>query len=420
MSTSPRIRKWIALSILLVGCLSSLLLMRSWSAVGATLADPLRKVVGVRAVAQLETLVFSLQDEVTRLSYGLGLSEPESPFQSEQLSADSETPLPTVEATPAPASPTPEPVLNTSERSSTATPAPEPTPASTPTATPWTLPDAAAFGDLPGEGVWKPYLFDLAGDTVAVRTFFQPDPERPFALVAVAALDLTRTELRFVLGLKEPARPGGPHGSGLIPAEDRQPGRLLAAFNGGFIADHGGYGAMQDGLVAMAARSGLATLAILDDGSVRLGEWNTDLFPDAIYRSWRQNALMILHDGAVNEKVHTGSWIEWGANLDYSVETVRSAVGLSAENDVLYYFAGPSLSMPVLAEAMAAAGVHNGMLLDINPTHAHFTRFYEQDGRLIAEPLFEEEMDYWVDRYLAQWDQDFFYIMLREGAPAIP
>ena len=101
---------------------------------------------------------------------------------------------------------------------------------------------------------------------------------------------------------------------------------------------------------------------------------------------------------------------EWGANLDGSVVTMRSAVGLSEDNQVLYYFAGPSLSMPVLADAMQRTGVDDGMLLDINPTHAHFTAFRVQDGELIAEPLFPEEMDIWVDRYLHPWKQDFFYL----------
>jgi hypothetical protein len=70
--------------------------------------------------------------------------------------------------------------------------------------------------------------------------------------------------------------------------------------------------------------------------------------------------------------------------------------------------------MPVLADAMLAVGVHNGMLLDINPTHAHFTAMREVDGELVAEPLYKDEMDLWVDRYLSQWGQDFFYVTVKE------
>jgi len=249
---------------------------------------------------------------------------------------------------------------------------------------------------------------------VGYRTFLQPDPQRPYTLVAVVAFDLTKTNLRFVLGLEEPSRPGGPHGWGNIAAEDKQPGKLLAAFNGGFIAEHGGYGAMADGVTALAGSAGLATLAIYNDESVRIGEWGNEFYTDGDYRAWRQNALMIVHNGQINEKVYTGTEAEWGANLDGATVTMRSAVGINADQNVLYYFAGPSLSMPVLADAMVAAGAHNGMLLDINPTHAHFSAMRVQAGQLAAEALFPEEMDLWVDRYLRQWDQDFFYVIVKE------
>jgi hypothetical protein len=284
----------------------------------------------------------------------------------------------------------------------------------TPTPASWTLLNLEPFGELADEGVWQPYIFTPEGEVAGIRTFLQPDVERPYALVAVVAFDLSKVQLHYVLGLEEPSKPGGPHGWGVIPEEDKQPGKLLAAFNGGFIAEHGSYGAMADGIIPIALRHGLATLAIYEDGSVSIGEWGTDLQDGSDYTALRQNALPIIHNGEINPKVHTGTWVEWGANLDYSIETLRSGVGISEDNLVLYYFAGPSLSMPVLAEAMARAGVHNSMLLDINPTHAHFTAMRVVDGQLTAETLFPEEMNLWVDRYLRQWDLDFFYVTGRE------
>jgi hypothetical protein len=158
----------------------------------------------------------------------------------------------------------------------------------------------------------------------------------------------------------------------------------------------------------------LATIGIFKDGTVRIGEWKNDLPQEGDYQAWRQNALMIIRNGEVNPKVETGTYIEWGANLDGAVVTMRSAIGLSKDNQVLYYFAGPKLSMPVLANSMVAAGVHNGMLLDINPTHAHFTAMRVEDGKLVPEPLYAEEMSVWVDRYLRPWKQDFFYLTAKE------
>jgi hypothetical protein len=312
---------------------------------------------------------------------------------------------------------TPIPANSGSDSVSTAVPTeipPTPTITLTPTPAGWRLPNVKPFGDLPDEGLWQPYINTPAGEVAAYRTFLQPDPERPYTLVAVVAFDLTQVNLRFVLGLEEPSKPGGPHGWGNIPIDDRQPGKLLAAFNGGFIAEHGGYGAMADGVVALAGRAGLATLAIYDNEDVRIGEWGDDFYVDGDYRAWRQNALMIVHNGEINEKVYTGTEAEWGANLDGATVTMRSGIGISADHQVLYYFAGPSLSMPVLADAMVASGAHNSLLMDINPTHAHFTAMRDQNGELVAEALYPEEMDLWVDRYLRQWDQDFFYVILKE------
>jgi hypothetical protein len=418
----------IILGVVLITFIIGILLLRNWTAVGTSLANPMRKLIGVRGVAQLETLLFNLQDGFKQWQYNLGLAEAESPWESppDLASLPPANPAPTrnPQSTATITSPTAAPMKTESgdkslhqDTETSSTPSIQ-TPITTNQPTPmqasWTLPNLKPFGEVPNEGVWQPYIHSPDGMVAALRTFLQPDPERPYALVAIAAFDLTKVQLHYILGLKEPAKPGGPHGWGLIPEEDKQPGKLLAAFNGGFIFEHGNYGAMAAGVYPIALRHGLATLAIYEDGAVRIGEWGSDLKEGENYIALRQNAPPIIHNGEINPKVYTGTWVEWGANLDYSTVTLRSGVGLRDDNQVLYYFAGPSLSMPVLADAMAATGVHNGMLLDINPTHAHFTVMRVVDGQLTAEPLFEEEMNIWVDRYLRQWDLDFFYVTARE------
>ena len=416
-------KKWLFV-VTAAGLAALLFLAANWRSVGRQMANPLRQVIGVHAVAQIETAIFKIQDQFEQWKYDLGLAEPENPFgmvSSPEVENPAQPPsvIPPTETVPAPSS-TPLPA-NPADPSKTPENAAPPTPTMippSPTPSGWVLPDLEPFGDLPDEGVWQAYIYTPNGEVAAYRTFLQPDPERPYALVAVAALDLDQVNLHFVLGLEEPSKPGGPHGWGNIPRENRQPNVLLAAFNGGFIAEHGGYGAMADGVTALAARAGLATLAIYKDGTVRIGVWGDDFYTDGDYRSWRQNALPIIHNGEINEKVYTGTEADWGANLDGATVTLRSAVGISEDGSVLYYFAGPSLSMPALADAMARSGAYNGMLLDINPTHAHFTAMRVEDGVLVAEALYPEEMDLWVDRYLRQWDQDFFYVTVKDaGSP---
>ncbi|MFN2234242.1 MAG: hypothetical protein ACK2U1_08430 [Anaerolineales bacterium] len=417
--------RWIILGIVLIFVVAGILLLANWRTIGKQMANPLRDLLGVEVVANIETVIFDVQDQIEQWKFDLGLAQASNPFGEVPDSEDggstqaivlpTQTLLSTLASLTASATPLPtdslvdvQATLIPTEIIQTETVEPTPTPSG------WILEDIVPYGDLKGEGLWQPYLHNPEGEVVAYRTFLQPDPERPYTIVVVVAFDLTKTNLRFVLGLEEPSKPGGPHGWGVIPNEDKQPGKLLAAFNGGFIAEHGGYGAMADGITALAGRAGLATLAIYNDESVRIGEWGNDFYTDGDYRAWRQNALMIVHNGEINEKVYTGTEAEWGANLDGATVTLRSSIGINEDNQVLYYFAGPSLSMPVLADAMVASGAYNGILMDINPTHAHFTAIRYEDGELSAEALYPEEMDLWVDRYLGQWDQDFFYVVVKE------
>jgi hypothetical protein len=263
---------------------------------------------------------------------------------------------------------------------------------------------------LEGEGIWLPYLYDREGHVVAARTFLQPDPERPYTIVAVVAFDLTRTRLHFVLGFNEPALPDGPRGDGLIPEEDRGEGVLLAAFNGGFRAANGQFGAMADGIVALPPKDEVATVGIYRNGEVRIGNWGEEIKDTPDLQAWRQNCRLIIRDGEISPRVYNNSITDWGASISNQIVTRRSSLGLDREAKTLYYFAGPSLSMPVLADAMRTAGVHQGMLLDINNFWVHFTAIHPEEGKLVAEPLLPNDMKDHINRYLGPSPADFFYI----------
>lgn len=405
--------------ILLTGIIGMAVVSR-WPGVGAQVARPLRQVIGNRGVAMLETVLFQTQDGVRRAQYGLGLKEAAAPWEVVveptavilPTAVPSQTPIPQPSATATAALVAEAAPLVVETPLPTETPPPTPIPSPTPVV--WSLPAAPAFGDLAGEGEWQPYLTNPQGDVVALRTFLQPDPERPYAIVAVVAFDLSQVDLHYVLGTKEPALADGPRGSGLIPAERRQADQLLATFNGGFMASHGEYGAMADGLVALPAKNGYATVAMYPDGTVRIGNWNEAIDPAGPFTSWRQNARLVVADGVVNERVYTGSIVVWGGNINGNIVTWRSGLGINESNDVLYFLAGPSMSMPTLAEAMTAVGVHNGLLLDINESWVHFAAVRPDGaGDLSAEPLFPDGMATWPDRYLRQSDRDFFYVTVK-------
>jgi hypothetical protein len=184
----------------------------------------------------------------------------------------------------------------------------------------------------------------------------------------------------------------------------------MAAFNGGFRAANGHFGAMADGVIPLPPKESYATLAITRDGEVRIGNWGTEITDSADLQAWRQNCHLIIQEGEVSHRVFSDSITDWGASISNQIVTRRSAIGLDRHGQTLYYFAGPSLSMPVLAETMLAASVHNGMLLDINHFWVHFTAIRTVKGELVAEPLLPEDMTDHIDRYLQASPVDFFYL----------
>lgn len=413
------------LLLLIVGLVffiaGSFLILRVRPDVAAAAASSLRQVIGNRGVAQLESAVFTLQDATIHQANKLGILEAQAPWQAAAgedslvVVPSSPIPSPTASATIvqlAVATPSPAPTGTagpaTAVTTSTPTATPQPTPSPIPAG--WSLPDIRPFGKLEGEGQWQPYITHPDGTIVGLRTFLQPDPERPYTIVAVVAFDLAKVELNYILGSEEPSLPGGPRGSGRIIGEDRQPGKLLATFNGGFLATHGQYGAMSDGIVALPPKNLAGTVAMEDDGRVQIGVWGEDIEPSGDYAAWRQNASMVVHRGQINQRVFNDSIVTWGGSLDGVIVTWRSGLGISADNQVLYFLAGPAMSMPILAQSMRTVGVYNGILLDVNPFWVHFAAIRADGDTLHAEPLFEEGMDTKPDRYLFQSQRDFFYI----------
>lgn len=358
--------------------------------------DLLRGVIGDQAVAQLEAKVLQMQDLIQKWKYSHGMAMQAAPWTvpsaTPTLFIPTDTLLPTRESTPLLIAATPSPTRVS------------------PTPVAWQLVDLVPLGTLQGEGRWTAYIQNATGDTVAYRTFLQPDPDRPYAITAIIAFNLKRTWLHFVLGTVEPYSPNSPKRSGLIPASDRMPGVLLAMFNGGFKARHGQFGAMAGGITALSARDGLGTLAIYNDGRVRMGEWGTDLTASTDMVAFRQNGPLMIHQGNINPEIYNNSPQDWGYTDNNLAPTWRSGVGLSADLKTLYYFCGPSLTVELLAKSMLASGVTEAMQLDINLYWVHFVVVRTNGKNLILEALFPDMMKDNLDRYLWPYTRDYFYV----------
>ncbi len=370
--------------------------------VGAQGADELRKVLGDENVARIEMAFFKVDDTVKKWEYGLGIGKAEAPWVAAPAKP-AQSGL--TYAQPAPVSPS----GAISRRSVAPLIAGKPAPVVV--AAPWPPAGLAPLGSLPGEGVWVPYIQDGSGRVLASKTFVQPDPTRPYALVAVVAFNLSETRLHFILGTDEPYAPSVTlRASGAIPAQDLRPGALLATFNGGFKVAHGHFGAMAGGLTSVPPRDGLATLAIYQDGTVRMGAWGSEIKPSTDMVAFRQNGALIIHAGQITTQVDDPHL--WGYTINGDTVTWRSAVGLDATGTILYYFAGPYINIGTLAKAVAAAKVETAMQLDINNYWVHFAAIRSTGGKLTPEPLLKE-MNQNPDRYLRRFTRDYFYVTVK-------
>jgi len=260
------------------------------------------------------------------------------------------------------------------------------------------------------------YIQDARGRTVADQTYLYPDPQRPYAQAVIVAFNLNLVRLHFVPGLED-SPPGSDETQfstalaplGILPEDDWQSGLLVAIFNGGFKPRHGQFGIWVNGVSLIPMRETLGTLGIYADGRVRIGQWDTEITPDPDLVAARQNGLLIIQRGEVNPRLTLDDVREWGYIVKNNTPTWRSGVGLSAEGDTLYYAAGPSLTLPALAEALRAAGAAQAIQLDVNQASVYYGAVQKIGSKLRFIPAFET-MPVPEDLSQYRFARDFFYV----------
>ena len=245
---------------------------------------------------------------------------------------------------------------------------------------------------------------------VAYRTFIAPDPQRSYAFAAVIAFDLANTRLHFLLGSEDPKSDVQAERSGRIPDQDRQAGFLLAAFNGGFKAEHGHFGVMVNGVTLIPARDNIGTLGLYADGSVRMGLLGQDVPETPDLLAWRQNGPLVIQNGSINPQTDSNDPQDWGYVVSSDTATYRSAIAISQDNRTLYFVVGPDLTLPALAKAVAAIQAYQAIQLDINNYWAHFESFEPAGAGLKAVPLLDYMKGIDDQRFLGRYIRDYFYV----------
>jgi hypothetical protein len=412
--TQQKTRRWlwasgivVAVFCLMMATLAALPVLSP--GLGASVADALRAVVGPGPVAEVESLSFQLQDVANQVRYRLTGGQPQMTWTSAGQLEPTPTPRPDTSAsrpdTSTPGLDTSTPKLPKGQTTtSTAVRAERPAP-------------VLSVIDAPPsiEGGWQEFGPSVAGSLAMARASVKPDPARPYAQAALVRIDLSRTQLGVVPGTVEPVAakgvPSFPR-PGDIPASDQA--KLLAAFNGGFKAVHGGYGMMVDGITLLPPKDGIATLAIYRDGSVRLGAWGRDITFTLDLVAFRQNCPLLLDAGQINPSVNDGSRKEWGYTVKNLDTTWRSGLGISRDGRFLIYVAGNSLTVESLGRALQEAGAYDAMQLDINGFYTRFVTYAPSDAANSKYPVKADkllkEMTASPTQFLTPYDRDFFYV----------
>ena len=255
------------------------------------------------------------------------------------------------------------------------------------------------------------------------KTLLHPDKNRSWAEVFVIAIDLKQVALRPVVGTQEP-QPDSDEAKhyvreGKIPV-DRQ-AALLAAFNGGFMTEHGGYGMKVDGVTIAKPKPHACAIASYKDESLRIGSWQELANREADMVWFRQTPECMWEHDQLHAGLRAGAGLKkWGATVDGETVIRRSAIGLNAERSVLYVAITNHTSARVLADGLHHAGATDVAQLDVNWSYPKFVTFEPIGHSTVLHPVPQAPgFEYSDDEYLRKKEKrDFFYVLRRESSAA--
>ncbi|MDX2055330.1 MAG: hypothetical protein SFV15_23205 [Polyangiaceae bacterium] len=291
-----------------------------------------------------------------------------------------------------------------------------PTVASAPPFPPAPVEPPFAATAKPGDGQWV--NAGQAGDRafasgVLMRTVLHPHPAADFVSVDIVAVNLNATDIRFVLGTKdvEGKKVGPEVPVGLVPSADQA--SLLAVFNGGFQEQHGHFAMGVAGGIVGKPREDACTLVSDSPGSFRLGTWSRlSVTPESV-RYFRQTPPCLVEAGELHPLLLKGKFKPWAGHNPEIVTRRRSAVGLDASNNVLFYAVGVEADPLHLARALKAVGAFSAAELDINWAWTKWLFFRDKEAGVLAiGSALREEMVHGKSTYVRlPSDRDFFYVV---------
>lgn len=360
---SIRVRRFVfALLAVGLGFGSGVLLVLYSPENAEKVANGLRDVLGPRFVAFLEDTFYGARDQVLLRTQGRG--SPAIYWRAE--------PTPEAEGSPPPLTPP--------------------------------HPEVAASDD----GRWTAVHDDLVPrEPMIWKTQIHPDPARGRAVVAVFAIDAARARLHLFAGTREPDVPAPRRERpGMVPAEMHA--SLVAIWSGGFRSVNGKFGMRVGTRTFHHPHYNACTVAMVDDGTVRVGPWVRLRADNARFVAIRQGPSCLVADGELGRYVHDDRSHTWGVSVDGSTIIRRSGFGTSADGRTWYYALGDELTTQALARTMRLAGAANAALLDVNVAPVRLL-FYRRGAAGLEVSSYMPGSRVVDGMYITRpWERDFF------------
>jgi len=312
----------------------------------------------------------------------------------------------------------------------------------------------------------EPQLIDAAILQSYKATVNALDSVETASLCYLVAFDLDRFELGYSLGTEHPSvewsehiqpqmrdpRLPGPDGIGTISPlvstgliSPQSAAVTVATFAGGFKRMHGAfkygelatvnhgshYGFVVDGVIFSKLQPGLATLYVLEDGSVQMKTW--DVQDDPLLsriRYARQNGVPLVEFDDRSQSTLPGPLVNqwgpgnWSGSEDMKLRTLRAGIALQqhAQKRFLIYAVFSDATPSAMARVFQAYRCRYGMHLDMNALEHSYLALYRRSGsQLLVDYLIqgmsEAEQNTsggTVPRFLGYPDnRDFFFVMRR-------
>jgi hypothetical protein len=314
--------------------------------------------------------------------------------------------------------------------------------------------------------VIEPQLVDAAILENHKATVNALDGVEASSLCYLVAFDLERFDLGYALGTEHPSvewsehiqpqmkdpRLPGPDGIGTIAplvstglVSPQSAKITVATFAGGFKRQHGAfkygplatvnhgshYGFLENGVVFSRLQPGLATVFVLEDGSIQMKTWDAQDDPLlAKIRYARQSGVPLVEFDNRSESTLPGQWVnQWGAgnwsgSEDMKLRTMRAATALqqNGKKRFLIYAVFSDATPSAMARVFQAYRFRYGMHLDMNALeHSYFALYRRSGSQLFVDYLIDgmSEVDETasggkIPRFLGYSDnRDFFFVTRR-------